>query len=523
MNDPVASLLRQAAALSQQGRRREAIEAYRRLLAAHPGETDSWYDLGYLLKAEGRYEEALKAYGEALTRGVQGPEEVRLNRAVIFADHLLQDEAAEAELKAALEVKPDYAPALLNLGNLYEERGAREEAVACYERLVALAPAGGDRKELEPYSGEALARLAHLRPPATPDDPLLSELATAAASPRLDNLTRANLYFALGRALDAIREYDRAFPAFEEANRCARRTGPVYDRGRMEREVDALIAACPAGRGHAPALASGESDDVSAKTGLSPVFICGMFRSGSTLIEQVLSAHHRVTPGGELHLLPRLAAGALAPFPAAMAKLPDEKASALAREYRAQLVKLFPDAERQAGYVTDKRPDNFRLIGLIKRLFPDAKIVHTVRNPLDNCLSVYFQHLDQRLAGYSSDLGDIAHYYAQYRRLMAHFKSVFADDIHDVDYDALVRDPRPELEKLLDFLELDWDDACLAFHRLKNTVKTASYWQVRRPLYGDASGRWRNYEARLGPVLEALQAEGLLGAGEGPFTERPAP
>jgi len=155
-----------------------------------------------------------------------------------------------------------------------------------------------------------------------------------------------------------------------------------------------------------------------------------------------------------------------------------------------------------AVHVTDKRPDNFLYLGLIKRLFPGARIINTTRDPLDNCLSVWFLHLDHSM-GYAVDLLDTAHYYRQYRRLMGHWKSLFGADILDFDYDEFVRAPRPAVEKLLAFCELDWEEGCMAFHQVRNAVKTASAWQVREPLYQHASGRARNYAQHV----DRLRAE----------------
>lgn len=155
------------------------------------------------------------------------------------------------------------------------------------------------------------------------------------------------------------------------------------------------------------------------------------------------------------------------------------------------------------GIVTDKRPDNFLHVGLIKAMFPEAKIVHTQRDPLDNLLSLHFLHLDPAMP-YALDLEDAAHWHGEYRRLMAHWKALYSADIHDVDYDQLVRDPRPVIERLLEFLGLEWEDQCLAFHSGERVVKTASVWQVRQPLYTRSSGRWRNYERHLRPLIEAF-------------------
>ena len=505
MNEQSENLQRQAAALHRQGRRREAIDAYRRLLEAEPGLTDCWYELGYLLKSEGQYDAALAAYGEALARGVLNPEEVHLNRAVIYADHLRRDDAAERELRAALIIDPDYLPAMLNLGNLHEERGRRDEALACYERALSAeyaAPRRNDRATA--LRAEALARIAQLRPPGSPDDPLLDRLQAAAANVALDRVTRANLLYSTGRAFDRLGLHDKAFAAFAEANRHARHAGPAYSRIQARRFTDALIRTFP------QAIPADGPDGPGSPPGApAPLFICGMFRSGSTLVEQVLAAHPRVTAGGEIDFLPRLVRGTLYPFPASVRVLDAQRLAALARDYRAHLANLFPEARQHGMLVTDKRPDNFLLLGLVKKLFPDAKIIHTMRAPLDNGFSIFMQHLDPRVMSYASDLGDIGHYYGQYRRLMAHWKQLFGDSILDFDYDAFVREPQPQLARLLEFLGLEWDARCLAFHELDNTVKTASYWQVRRPLYDEASGRWRNYSAHLGPLTAALREAGV--------------
>jgi hypothetical protein len=229
-----------------------------------------------------------------------------------------------------------------------------------------------------------------------------------------------------------------------------------------------------------------------------------MFRSGSTLAEQILGAHSRVAVGGEFAFLPTVVRTELAPFPTTMATLPQERLDALAGRYLEAVARLFPHGER----VTDKRPDNFLYIGLIKSLFPDARIVHTVRDPLDNCLSIYFLHLDHGMS-YALDLADIAHYYVQYRRLMAHWKTLYGADIFDLDYDALVREPRATIERLTQFCRLEWEDACLSFEQSAKAVKTASVWQVREPLYQRSSGRWRNYAAHIAQLQTYLREAGI--------------
>lgn len=476
------SLLERAAALREAGRVEEAIAAYQQALALEPDAPDSWYNLGWLLRRAGRHEAALAAYAEALRRGAGGPEEIHLNRAVILADHLARPDEARAELDAALAANPSYVPALLNLGNLHEDRGRRAEARAAYERALAEAP---DNRL-------ALARLAGLADISTLNDPLIAALRGAIAAPGADAAEQADLGFALGRALDAAGAHDEAFAAYGAANRASRLSFGAgfagYDRSGAEAFVDRLIAAfpCPAAATAAPA-------------GGAPIFICGMFRSGSTLAEQILGRHSRVTPGGELDLLPALIAGGPRPYPEAIAADPDA-VRGLADAYLDRLRAIHPDADR----VTDKRPDNFLHIGLIKAMFPAAKIVHTLRQPLDNILSVWFLHLDPGMP-YAFDLDDIAHWYRLYRRLMAHWRALYPDDIHDLDYDALVADPAPAIADLLGFLGLKWEAECLTFHAATNAVRTASAWQVREPFYRRSSGRWRHYRRHLAGLIDQVE------------------
>jgi tetratricopeptide (TPR) repeat protein len=468
-------LLREASRLRAAGRVDEAIAAYTRVLAANPELPNSWYNLGLLQRQARAFQEALRSYQRALELGIAEPEEVHLNRAVIYADFLQQPELAEHELRQALERNPDYVPALLNLGNLHEDLGQRDEARAAYERALAI----------EPDNTIALARLAGVSLSPELDEALLQRLRAAAERPGMSSADRESLQFALAGLLDAAGRYDDAFEAVRAAND-ASRSSSTYDRNAHERLVDRLIATFDR-----PA-ASEDQDEP------SPVFICGMFRSGSTLVEQILAAHSQVTAAGELDLIPTLVAR-IPGYPEAV-RSADPEAIPGWREFYLSGLPVRPTPER---LVTDKRPDNFLHIGLIKTLFPGAKIVHTRRDPLDNLLSLYFLHLDPGMA-YALDLDDAAHWYGDYRRLMAHWRALYPNDIFDVDYDLLVREPREQIAPMLAFLGLQWEDGVLDFHRNRSAVRTASVWQVRQPLHGRSSGRWRNYEKQLQSLKRRL-------------------
>ncbi|MFP4518931.1 MAG: tetratricopeptide repeat-containing sulfotransferase family protein [Oceanicaulis sp.] len=475
------------------------VEACRAELARRPDHADTWYDLGYYARRAGAYEDALDAYAKALSLGIRNPWEVHLNRAVIYSDDLRRDQAARAELERALALKPDYLAAKLNLGNLLEEQGEKCEARAVYEAMLeAFSPDGPPGRDHD-MRLEALARLAGLVRPDSPDDPVLRRLAASAQRPRTrDPHVAANLSFALGRALDGFGAYDAAFAALKLANARAAATAPAYQPERTQHlfeEIAASVARLkrPGGQPHAP--------------GVRPLFICGMFRSGSTLAERVLDSHSKVVGGGELNLLTQLVASRLAPFPQAMGQASLADLATLAETYRSRAIQIFPEAV-DAAYLADKRPDNFLLAGLALTLFPDAKVINTVRNPLDVGISIYSHNIDPRVTPYATDLAAIGHYISLYRALMAHWKSRFPGAVHDFDYDAFVREPEPELAKLLAFLGLDWEPECLDFHTRRATVKTASYWQIREPLHARASGRWRNYERHLEPLRRALGDHG---------------
>jgi tetratricopeptide (TPR) repeat protein len=489
--DNSAPSLQTAAALMRTGRLREAAQTYRQVLAVQPRHADAWYNLGYLLRQLGDFSSALNAYAQALAYGCSEPEQVHLNRAALFSDHLQRYPEAEHELKQALRLCPDYPPALLNLGNLHEERGEEEQAGSAYRRLLS-SPSAAIGLRLQ-----AQARLLQLEPPRTLDDPRLDDLHQACAKPDIDPDTRATGLFALAQAHDRLKNPEQAFSLAETGNRIAHAGAPGYHREETEARFRRIAE-----------VFTGPSSPLGTQDSPSPLFICGMFRSGSTLLEQALACHPLVHAGGELDLLPRLIAGRLAPFPEAVRGLSEHAFAELAHAYRQHCARLFPQT---AGYhyISDKRPDNFILIGLIKRMFPHARVVHTIRHPLDTGLSIFMHHLNPARFDYAGKLKDIGHHYGQYSQLMRHWHAQYPGSIHDFDYDAFVADPEPAMRTLLDFLELPWDPRCLQPHQAGNAVRTASYWQVRRPLHTQASGRWRRYRDQLAPLRQALAASGI--------------
>ena len=474
---PTRAALRAAAQrLLGSGDLAAAIGAHAALLQAHPDEPDAWFNLGWLQQQARRWEAAVGAYRQALAHGLAAPADAHVAIAALLAQALDRPHDAEAELRHALAHDPRHVAAWLNLGNLAEQRGERSLARQAYEQVLAV----------EPAHALALARLAGLGGDDAPA--LIPRLQQALQRPGLADADVADLGFALGRLLDGEARTDEAFACFARANAASRRAqgAAPYDRAAHEALVDRLIDAFPA------AEAAPRADG-------APVFVCGMFRSGTSLVEQILASHPDVAPGGEIDTLP-IAGRALFPLPPAPWVAPSPEAlQGLKRAYEERLAPL----RRCAPVVTDKRPDNVLNLGLIQRLYPGARIVHTRREPVDNCLAVWFAHLGPALA-YAYDLEDTAHWYSQQQRLMDHWRRLHGETILDVDYDTLVADPEPVVRALLAHCGLPWNDACLAFHRTPAAVRTPSAWQVREPLYRHASGRWRRYERHLGPLRAAL-------------------
>ncbi len=467
---------RLAAVLEGLGQLGTAIFHYQQYLQGQPANASAYFNIALLFRKGKRYTEALNAYEKAIELEINGVEEVYSNMGVLYSE-MRQSDKARQMYERALEVAPTYIQAMFNLAGLYEESGNRQEAGELYKRILSI----------NPRHWESLARLAYAKKASRADTQLLERLKRASGEASDDMLGQESLYFALGKTFDDLEQYEDAFSAYTAANEMGKLRNPAYVRSDVEQAFGHLIDVFSAER-------------ISGATGIaevSPVFICGMFRSGSTLLEQILAGHGAITAGGELDYLQWLVAQKLSPFPDRAQKASAEEFQSLGGEYLSLLRSLFPGAQ----CITDKQPDNFLYLGLVKILFPSARIIYTRRQPLDNCLSVNFQQFGGNLS-YAADLENTAHYYKQHQRLMSHWLHCFPDNIFTVEYDELVKSPEPVLRQLLEFLGLEWDERCLAFQDSSNPVKTASVWQVREALHTRSSGRWRHYA----PFVQEIQA-----------------
>lgn len=456
-----------AGLLEQSGRIEAALGLYERLLSRRPEMAEAHYNAALLYRRLRRYEEAIASYQRSLALGMPRAEEAWSNLGVLYAE-LRRPQRAEQMYLKALDLAPDYQPALFNLAGLREEAGAREQARELYERLL----------EVRPDHHEALARLAWLKPATSGDTSLLERLEAAARQAGGDPLGQEALWFAIGKVLDDLGRYGEAFSAYRRANELGSKRALPYEPAATEKAFDRLAEVFDR---------TWLSDHETAKS-WSPVFICGMFRSGSTLLEQMLSAHPGIDAGGELDFLPLVVARRLAPYPDAAATCTRLDIETMAAEYERELRRVVPGK----GLVTDKRPDNFMHLAVARAMFPRARIVVTRRERRDNCLSLYFQQLGNNL-GYATDLAHADHYYGLHERLLGHWLDLFGASLLVVDYENLVERPDKTLRRVLDHLGLAWDERCLDFAAAANPAKTASVWQVREGLHRRSIGRWKHY------------------------------
>ena len=471
--------LNRGKALHRLGRDEEAIAEYEQSLALRSDDADALNALGNALQSLGRHGEAADRYREALA--LQPDLAAAHNNLANSLHALSRHEEAIAAYEAAIAARPDNAAAHSNLGTALRELGRLEQARRSFEQAVAL----------EPERAGFHLNLAEMKRFAAGDPQLARLEALAACEARLPAEEQVELHFALAKARADLGDCAAAFRHLRRANALKRRE-IAYDEAESLALLERIAAAVT------PAL-------IAAKAGLgdpaeAPVFIIGMPRSGTSLVEQILASHPEVFGAGELTLFTALASDGPAAFPADVAAMDGAALRALGARYVERLVARAPAARR----ITDKLPANFLLAGLIHLALPRARIIHVRRDPLDTCWSC-FATLFTAGQPFAFDLPELGRYYRAYERLMAHWRAVLPQDaMLEIDYEAIVADLPGAARRMIAYCGLDWDEACLAFHRTERAVRTASVTQVRQPIYGSSIGRWRPYAAELGPLLAAL-------------------
>jgi tetratricopeptide (TPR) repeat protein len=466
----------------QAGRIHEAVALYKRVLLQKPDYAAAHINLGVALVQQGRIDEAIEHYQRALALDPRAAD-VLINLGTALATQGKIDDAT-AHYERALVIDPDNAMAHNGLGNILKILGRFDDARAHFERAIAIHP-----DYAEAHISRAEIKSFH------PGDPDLAALEKLAGRDGSSANKAPIIHFALAKAFEDCGDYGRAFEQLRKGNDLKRRQ-IHYDEPatiKLFRRISAVFNSRLFDRFR------GEGDPSSV-----PVFVVGMPRSGSTLVEQILASHPQIHGAGELTDLETatstvLGAGAV-PFPDFVPTLDGARLRRIGQRYLAQLQALGNGRLR----IVDKMPGNFLKIGLIRLVFPNARIIHTMRDPIDTCTSCYSQSFT---AGqeFSYDLAELGRYYRLYGDLMAHWRSVVPSGaILDVQYEDVVDDLEGQARRLIEYCGLPWDDRCLSFHKTERPVKTASLVQVRKPLFRGSVERWRRYEAGLGPLLKEL-------------------
>lgn len=468
---------------------RQAIRAsrlFRMVLDRMPDNWRAWNGLARALLIQDRIEEALdclKRSQEVKPKAI----ETKIFRADAYSRQYDYDKAI-AELEQALEQQPDHNPALAQLGLALKTVGEQDRAIDVLRQCIA-------NDEL---FSEAYWTLSDMKTFSFSDEEVAT-MERIVAGESLSDIQQVQFGYALGKALEHRKQYARAFDCYDKANR-VQKNRLDYSAQENREFTDRLIET------FTPELI--ERLQRSASSEVTPIFIVGLPRSGSTLQEQILASHSQVEGTQELPYMPRLARGinlgekaiARERFPEAMGELNPKHIEDLAQRYLSQAA-----AHRTEGkpYFIDKLPNNFSYVGLIALCFPNAKIINTYRHPMDNCLGC-FKQLWAMGQHFTYSLEDLGHYYRDYHRLMQHWHEVLPGRILDVHYEQVVDDLESHVHRLLDYCGLEFEESCINFHQTKRVVKTSSSEQVRKPIYRSAVAYWKHFEQELEPLREVL-------------------
>lgn len=459
------------------GRLEAAVAACERATVLAPKEAEAFYNLGLAYSASGLNVEAIRSYRKAIK--IQPQHGFAHNNLGAVLER--QGELAEAEkcYVRAVTINPQHVEAQNNLGVLYGEKGDIAKARDCFNKAIALSP----------YFVDAHFNLSSIKTYELNDPHLQLLDAMILNSEQVAIDIRIKLYFAFAKALEDVREYDRSFGFYAEGNRLKR---SLIDY-RPDKEI--FIINKMKSIFTKTAVSNNFVENIS---GIQPIFIVGMPRSGSTLIEQILDCHPHVLGGGEQLLLGETIDEFLGDetFDKFIGLSPDQLIS-VGDKYLKKLRKLAP---RNTSFVVDKMPANFFYLGAIRSMLPGAKIIHSMRNPLDSCFSCFGKLFKDEM-NFTYSLKELGEYYTRYADLMGYWHEVLpANFILDVSYEMLVDNFEEEIRRILDFVGLPWSDQCLAFHENKRRSKTASVAQIQKPLYNTSVGRGVHYGVYLNDI-----------------------
>ena len=540
-----------AIALSKQNKLEEAVTHFKQAIQIKPDFTEAYRDLGSTQQALNLFSDAILSFRSAIrfrpdaaelyfSLGRAQHKDDLLNEAIVSHEAAvrLQPDFLDAcsELAALLIVKYKFTKAIqlletaikilpnahdlhFKLGTAYQKTGDLDKSARSYQKALSLCPdhqdtqsgiaavLGLQAKYDEAYAilrpildsdqcnGTALAIFAHFAHHFGHEDEAITRLERYLAKEHITDFIKAKLLFSLANLKARKQDYDTAFQIYTQANQTANMT---FDTAEFTWVVDSLCKTyCAA---EFPGL------PCSGLNTQTPVFIIGMPRSGTSLVEQILASHPKVFGAGELSIINDLVAklpvrfSTRSAYPDCIRELSTGNLAEMAGDYL-QTIETLSDSHL---VVTDKMPGNFIHLGLINLLFPNSRIIYCTREPMDNCLSCYFQDFSGAHP-YAYNLEDLAFYYRLHEKLMAHWHDVLSLPILEIKYEDMVGNQEASSRKLVEFCGLGWDERCLQFHNTKRTVSTASNEQVRQPIYTSSIERWKHYEQHLEPLISSLK------------------
>jgi len=515
-NSPLTSeILQNGLAHHQAGRLQEAEAIYQSILQEQPQHPDALHFLGVIAHQVGKHEIAVNLIENAIKINPNVPD--FYNNCGEAYRALNRNDLALIRYEQALAIKPDFAVVHGNLGIALHDLGRQNEAIACYQQALAIMPdyaeahnnLGAALQDLgrrdeaivcyeqaivfKPNYAAAHRHLAMIKPKQE-QIPIIEKLLT---DPIVSEEDAMHYHYALGNVFNDTKSYTQAFEHYLQANTLKRNT-ITYDLQNYSTFIDRLINAYSTSYSQDKTTGGSDSE--------LPVFIVGMPRSGTTLVEQIISSHSQVYGAGELNSFERIEKvitkqfEVSSPYPECLPLCNDS----IIEKYSAGYLKELEDYSQEATRITDKMPGNFIRIGLIKTLFPRARIIHCQRNALDTCTSIFLNYFENGHT-YSFDLIELGQYYLEYERLMAYWHSLFPDEILNVQYEYLVESQETVSRQLIKHLGLEWDEKCLDFHLNERTVDTTSSLQVRKPIYKNSINRWKQYEKHLTPLIGILK------------------
>jgi len=464
--------------LKELGQLDTAVKSYEKILTIRPDFAEAHYNLAITLQELGQLDAAVKSYEQALAIKPDFAD-AHYNLGVTLQE-LSQLDAAVKSYEKALAIEPDYPQAHNNLGIVHQERGQIDDAVKQYEKAVAI--------KLD-YA-EAYHNLSTLKK-YTANDPQITQMQSLLSTNNLSQSDRIHLCFALAKVNEDLGNQDEYFKFLHEGNRLRKQElNYSLDSSKNLSSTVKKMFSSPPSLSYKPST-------------IRPIFIVGMPRSGTTLVEQIISSHHAVHGAGELTTLANLIELILKDDLAHNKNGLTKKSFLSIRQQYLDSLSGFNVSE---NVITDKMSLNFQYIGFILLAFPEAKIVHLKRDAMATCWSIYKSNFKNKGNGFSCNLNDLAGFYGLYVELMDFWHQLFPDKIYDICYEDLTTNQEEETRKLLQYCELDWDENCLNFHTNKRAIKTASAFQVRQKMYQGSSEDWKKHEAYLQPLIKALSS-----------------